>query len=335
MVAKNDDKSKKHDKTNPTCNNHTKTQKQIFYEDFLGIPYSTKLFKKIKKYAKKHFNRFSAIIIAISTIGLWIIRALGYTYQSAQLSVYNIDKSYIMLTDNFFLQIIQFISVLIVLFALNFVYFKIATKKEKNHKRKSKIIILYLIEMLNILFFAITQTNYGINQLILEFKSYTFITWITLFILLFGFVFVINLFGFQAAHLYSKKEITYNDTSTKREESNIFSYTTTILVFLSLLFVISYLYGRFEEQSRNSFKIIAEEVNSYVDDDVSFKTSNDNICTLYAVVYENENIYILCQLHKTTNGVSINKNCQKVVLKDNLVTYNITNIYDIQYQDNN
>lgn len=302
--------------------------------DFFGIESFIKYFLKVDKYARKHFNRFSAILLAITTIGIWIIRSFGYSYQSGKLSIYNIDKSYVCIDNNFFLQVIEFIAVGIFYCVINFIYFHVATKNEKC--KFFKISFMYICEMLFVLSIAVLKTNYGINGFISELSGYSFGTWIFLIILLFIIILSFNSLGIQMVHFQKKREKNKNQNSYKKtkkskEQNSIFSLIISVIIFLSFVLIICYIWGMFEEKQRTTFKIIQEQTEDPLTDSNVFKLQDNDTYRLYAVVYENMDIYILCQLNKSENGISINTNYQKIVSKENLETNTVNDIYKIKY----
>ena len=310
------------------------TETSNAFLDYFGFDIIRKHYKKISEYTQKHFEKYSALLVATTTLGIWIIRAFGYAYQSGKLSVYNIDKSYIALDDNFFLQIIEFIAVGIFFIAVNYVYFCVATKKDSSKfqlKRKCRKAILYMVEILIILAFIILQKNYSFDSFFKELRDYSFSTWIALIIMLLVLVCSINIFGIQIVH--SKYKKTKNDIvnpSDKPTEANTqLRFIITMLVFLSILTMISYIGGVFEERQRTNYKIIAEQTEESMINSAVF-TFHDNVNSfLYVIVYENKDVYILCQLEKSENKIIIDTNYQKIVSKDNLETYSVNNIYKI------
>lgn len=80
-----------------------------------------KVIKKCKEIAEKDFTKFSALFVAVMTVGLWVIKGMWYAYQTGRFSVYGIDSCYIS-SDNesILLQIIQMTAVLVVLFSINY-----------------------------------------------------------------------------------------------------------------------------------------------------------------------------------------------------------------------
>lgn len=314
------------------------TEKNNIFLDYFGFKTLNKLYKKISEYAQNHFKKFSALLVATTTLGIWIIRALGYAYQSGKLSVYKIDKSYISLDDNFLLQIIEFIAVGIFFIAVNYIYFCVSTKEDNTRfhiKRKCRKTILYMTEVLIILVFIIIQKNYSLDKFFKELQSYSFAMWISLIIALLVLVCSINIFGIQIA--YSNNRKTRNDVvnpSVKSAQTNNqFLFIMTMFGFLAVLIIISYICGLFGERQRTNYKIIAEQTEEPITNPTVFTFQDNTSSFLYAIVYENQDVYILCQLQKLDNEITIDKNYQRIVPKDNLETYNVDNIYKIQFME--
>ena len=62
-----------------------------------------KVIKKCKEIAEKDFTKFSALFVAVMTVGLWVIKGMWYAYQSGRFSVYGIASCYITSDDESFL----------------------------------------------------------------------------------------------------------------------------------------------------------------------------------------------------------------------------------------
>ncbi|MCH5280997.1 MAG: hypothetical protein J1E61_05960 [Lachnospiraceae bacterium] len=294
-----------------------------------------RLYRKIRIYAKKHFEKFSAMLIAITTICIWIIRSLGYTFQSAKFSVYNINKSYISLNDNFFLEIIEYIAIMVFWLFMNLIYFIIATQEDNNKfhiKRHLKKSLFFIFEILFILFISFLQSSYRILDVIREVANYTSTTWCVLLILLIFYIFIINLPGIRYAHLINKKNIVkgLSEDEKKVVKSNPLFSLLLVVFMVSFLTIYTYVCGMFIESQKSIFKVIYEESEGQLTDENVFELENAMICSIYAIVYENEDVYILCQLYKSDDGIKIDKKYQKIIPKHNIETY-ITNIYKIDY----
>lgn len=312
------------------------------FQEIFNVKLLKVLIKKVRHYAKKHFNRFSAILVAVTTIGLWLIRACGYIYQSAKLAVYNIDKSYISLDDNFFLQIIEGLVAVIIIIVMNYIYFCVAANEDgtKLHlKRKCHLMFLGIIESLLVIGYAILEINYGIDGFIKEIRAYSFATWIKfIMILVIGF-FSYNSIGILAICSKRKAQKDNNKVScddkkrVKRKNKRKESFRLLIMAVVMLAFVCLYIYvcGMFRENHRVTYKVILEQTEEDMTDNKIFSFENDDKYLLYIVVYENEDVYILCQLYKSEGEISIDTNYQRLVSKYDIVTYTCDDIYKISY----
>ena len=50
------------------------------------------LFDDVKMMASKDFAKFSTILAAFFSIGIWLIKSIWYAYMSGKFAVYRIDK---------------------------------------------------------------------------------------------------------------------------------------------------------------------------------------------------------------------------------------------------
>lgn len=313
--------------------------KSNIFLDYIGLTYLNTLYIKLSTYAKNDFSKFSAIFAAAITVGIWFIRTCGYVYQSGKLSLYNIDKSYISLDDNFFLQIIEVFAVEIFFIIVNYVYFYISTKEDntKLHiKRKFRKLLFYIIEILSVLFFIAIRNSYSFKSIIKEFQSYSCLTWLSLTSMLLVLAALFNVLGIQAVHSkYRASQINTANPPKKgicmRKYNSHFAIIIAIFVFSSLFAIFVYFFSIFNENQRTNYKIITEQVEELTNNNTDFVFQDNTIYQLYAVVFENEDIYIVCQLQKSENEITIDKNYQRILSKENVITYNFSNIYNIHY----
>lgn len=122
-----------------------------------------KVIKKCKEIAEKDFTKFSALFVAVMTVGLWVIKGMWYAYQSGRFSVYGIASCYITSDDeSFLLQIIQLAAVLIVWFGINYLFYTILVSEDetKYHwKRKLKSVVFWIVEMLLLLIMVLITSR--------------------------------------------------------------------------------------------------------------------------------------------------------------------------------
>lgn len=311
-------------------------------KDLFGINFFKELFTTIIDYARDNFEKFSALFIAVITTGIWLIRAVGYCYQSGALSVYNISRSYIEIDNNFFYQIIQVIAVLVILFITNFILTFLLLKPDQSkfhYKRKFNIFLFIIFEMTVIFSIVLISSNTSLISLFKDIESSSLtsnlLTFTVLFFVLLLFTLVINIFGIEIA-LYQKKskQNSTADTTSHSDSSNEskIALLITIFIVISIFLPCSYLYGKVEENQRTTYKIIEEPLNSTdsTDKKFIFTSSEKNSYKLSAVIYENKDIYILARLYKEDDKIILDKYYQKIIGKDDIITYTYDNIYNIK-----
>ena len=315
------------------------------FSEYFELDFLNDCLKKVHNYAKEHFERFCTLFVAITAIFGWLIRGYGYAYQSAKLSVYNINKSYITLNENFFLEIIKYICLGIGYLLINYIYVYVyfANKKDtvKFHfRRKVCIFFLFVIEGGGILLLAILQGKQNIFDFYREMRGYNGITLLVCFILLFGTAILYNLLGIQIVRSTKKRRKDIEDVTTNMPKPTISNKYTSFIMWVSPVLAMPLLVlgvsGFFMETQRTSFKVVPEQMleaqsNNDLTDGTIFRLKDNNQYSLYAVVFENEDVYILCQLSKFEGKISLDRDCQKIVSKDGLITYNVKNIFEISY----
>lgn len=315
------------------------------FSEYFELDFLNGCLKKLHKYAKKHFNRFCTLLVAITAILGWLIRGYGYAYQSAKLSVYNIDNSYIALNDNFFLEVMKYIGFGIGYLLINYIYCWVyfANKKDtgKFHfMRKMRIFFLFVIEGIAILVLVIIQGNYNILDFLNEMRGYNTITLLVYSILLFVTAVLYNLLGIHIVFSAKRRRKDMEDVTTNMPKLTISNKYISFIMGVSVILAIPLLFfgasGLLMEKQRTSFKVIPEQIveaqsNDDLMDRTTFRLIDNNQYSLYAAVFENEEVYILCQLSKSEGEISLDRDCQKIVSKDGLITYNVKNIFQITY----
>ena len=159
-----------------------------------------KVIKKCKEIAEKDFTKFSALFVAVMTVGLWVIKGMWYAYQSGRFSVYGIASCYITSDDeSFLLQIIQLAAVLIVWFGINYLFYTILVSEDetKYHwKRKLKSVVFWIVEMLLLLIMVLITSRVSIINLI---KDSTVESVVMLLIVLAFVCAAVNIYGIEFA----------------------------------------------------------------------------------------------------------------------------------------
>ena len=93
-----------------TSSKNNDTASTLFI-NFLGLNNYKSILNTIFEYAKKNFQKFCALFSTFTFILFWYIKALAYCYQSGLFHAYNISSYYINISDNFFLQLIEYLAI--------------------------------------------------------------------------------------------------------------------------------------------------------------------------------------------------------------------------------
>ena len=85
------------------------------------------------------------------------------------------------------------------------------------------------------------------------------------------------------------------------------------------------------ERSRNSYKIIKEEITieHLFSTEYEYTIDNEKVL-LYAIIYENNDIYILSPIHYVNFESAIDKKQTKIIEKNDIVTLQCDNIHQIK-----
>lgn len=301
-----------------------------------------KVIKKCKEIAEKDFTKFSALFVAVMTVGLWVIKGMWYAYQTGRFSVYGIDSCYIS-SDNesILLQIIQMTAVLVVLFSINYIYYKISVSEDKSKfhwRRKLRLLGYWLTEMF--LLFILVLITSGINIIDLI-KDSTANNVVVLLIAIIFACFVVNIYGIEFAiekKLSSRKRKKLESKAEKKkdiEEENqhkrngknmIFAVFITVAVEMLLM----YIFGIVLENDRASYKLVLVEQETSEDSQYIFQYQSGQMnYTICPIVFENSDYYILTRIYKRDGKIEIDYEYQKIIGKTDIETFNCENIYEI------
>lgn len=301
-----------------------------------------KVIKKCKEIAEKDFTKFSALFVAVMTIGLWVIKGMWYAYQTGRFSVYGIDSCYIS-SDNesILLQIIQMTAVLVVLFSINYIYYKISVSEDKSKfhwRRKLRLLVYWLTEIF--LLFILVLITSGINIIDLI-KDSTANNVVVLLIAIIFACFVVNIYGIEFAiekKLSSRKRKKLESKAEKKkdiEEENqhkrngknmIFAVFITVALEILLMYILGITY----ENGRSAYKIVLVEQEADEDSKYIFRYQSRQMnYTICPIVFENSDYYILTRLYKREGKIEMDYEYQKIIEKTDIETFNCENIYGI------
>lgn len=292
---------------------------------------------KLKRMEKEEFGKFSAIITVLFTIGIWFVKGLWYSFWSGRLSIYNIDRGYIHVdNDSVLMEIIRMGAVLIIWLFVNYFYCRFIFDKNDlrfTWKRFGKKILFWGIEMVLVswLLLSNSQTNplelfreTGLGGII----SVFFLMWLTcLMINLFALEYI---YGVKREGRKRKKEKIVNRRIRRSVKEIIFTFGFTVSIELVMFFFL----GTQAEQSRNEFKMIMTKVEEDTETKYIIQSGVDKEkYTIYPVVYENEDCYILTRIYKENEEIKIDYDYQKVISKENVETKYTNNIFSIEQEN--
>lgn len=299
------------------------------------------IIKKVSEYANKDFVQFSAIVTVIFTCGIWGIRSVWYAFCSGRFSVYNIDNCYINSdSNNTFLQLIMVLSIIVLFVGLNYLYYKLSMREDKSKfawRRKAEKLIFWIMEMLILFSYLIVQTNVSVKDLIREGNvKYFFGMFIALFVICFN----INLIGIEC--VWSKKSRLRHEEKEKRtknekDEEFKWEYKKSLRLGIFAVFAIAvgvlsmYINGIICENSRTEYKVIICEVAEKLENKYCFSDEDKDV-SIYPIVYENEDCYILSRIYNENGEIKLDYDYQQIVSKENQETYMISNIYEINVE---
>ena len=301
-----------------------------------------KVIKKCKEIAEKDFTKFSALFVAVMTVGLWVIKGMWYAYQSGRFSVYGIASCYITSDDeSFLLQIIQLAAVLIVWFGINYLFYTILVSEDetKYHwKRKLKSVVFWIVEMLLLLIMVLITSRVSIINLI---KDSTVESVVMLLIVLAFVCAAVNIYGIEFAiekkfsdrkkkKLKSKLEKQKDIDDGNQHKRNSKNMIFTVFITVALEILLMYIFGIVLENDRDSYKLVLVEQETSEDSQYIFQYQSGQMnYTICPIVFENSDYYILTRLYKRDGKIEMDYEYQKIIEKTDTETFNCENIYGI------
>lgn len=294
--------------------------------------------EKVRKYARKDFTKFSAIVAVMFSVGVWVIKSFWYTYFSGKFSVYKIDKSYIDTnSDNIFLQVMMFASLLIICIVINYTYYKISVADDSSkfhYKRGLRKFRFWVIEILIFSIYFVLASNIPLVDLI---KDATPKNLLSFLIIVFFCCFMIKVYAIEFAIQDKIKKKTVNkkinkEVSNESKNKNwikekIFLVIVTVAVELVAINVAS---SRIE-MNRCDYKVIMieSEENAETIFDI-LCVNNNNKYRIYPIVFEDKDCYIVTRLYYEDNEIKIDYNYQRIIEKSGQAIMFVDNIYKIR-----
>lgn len=300
----------------------------------LGLTHLNHYITEILSYAKNNFEKFSAMLAILTTIGLWTFKSFGYFYQIGKFLPYHIDKCYVNINNNFFFQIVQSFAIIIFFLLVNFIFIDVLTQNDQSrfhYKKIGNILLLMIFEIVILFIFVSYKSNLNLVATLKEIKGYSFVQTLIFLILLLILFAIFNSLGISIL-VSNRKQVSSTDSNAPLSLSAAFkTFLIAAIIVLPFLFAFTYYLGIQEEKVRTDFKVITEEITYPADisnENYIFTDSeNQTAHIFYPIVFENEDIYILCRLYQDSNSCKLDTSFQKVIEKNNVNSIYIDNIY--------
>lgn len=267
---------------------------------------------------------YITIFTTATTVFSFALRGLWYSYQCGYFHALNIDMSYLKMDETFSLYaVLGFIVIMLLFLGTNIVaYWCVA------NKRSLWFIGPLILETVIFFFYVsmMTQTD-GLEimtDIIQNRQGKAYLGLVIRVIILF---ILVNLYGmvygiFQRIWKLPKQ---HNVRFLPQNEKDI----KAILIYFSVIFVftISYAWwiGVSNGNNKTDFKVTIMRSDSLeenvLEDKYIFNGSEENVLyNLYAVLYENEESYLLAYMYYDKSQLHIDKEKQKVIGKEAVVT---------------
>ena len=308
--------------------------------------------------------KFVSIVTSIATaIVFFLCKILYFSYYKGVYSVYNLDDSYInMSNDAVIIKIIKTLFITVLLIISNYWFYLVGTSEDNGWlrlKRKGKTFGYILLEMMIIVCVSTVPTDFTIIQVLKEFFKSSAVEKIKLLILALLVVCMINMMAivicieknerfFRLIYnkiikkfftwIYDKiknndKQDNVNEKTKKDERYSFIGRILIVVVCISIALcletIIMYSAGKTNEQNRKDFRVIIEKAEK--DEETEFKIEKEKI-NIYRIIYEDNNGYIVSKIDKEVleKNNDISKVFeQKKVKKENIETYYCEDIYDM------
>lgn len=281
--------------------------------------------EKIKKIVKEDFAKFSAFAAVIFSVGLWIIKSIWYTYLLGKFSVYNIDECYINANnEKVILQIVQLASILVVWILIDYMYYKILVAEDKSWKKRIKILIFWIAEMVFIFF---TFLRYYVDEI----SKRNILSYIIalLFICLMINIFAIEFWIEEQLKRKKAKKIDNQESGNiiKKRIKNMF---LIVIITIAIELISAFWSARNTEYDRCGYKVIMVQSEKATESEFFIEYGEDkNKYEIYPIAYENEDCYIVTRLCNENGKIKIDYNYQKIIEKEGQETIYVENIYNI------
>ena len=278
---------------------------------------ANKVKKLMRKYWKDAFPILCAMISGFIAVCGWYINILAFSYNAARLSLYHVSTAYISDNSNTIFRIIYGVASGALILVSNYI---VITFYRNISKKKWNIlyIVVFILWEIVVIWCGIVFTAFSQPMNILwGFFKFDVGQKILIIILLLVCVLLINfcLVGELICKIMSvirncrkvskkKEEIETEEVKEDKTEINIIlNICTAAVISMALLLILTWVFGQSIERQNGGYKVI--EANELIERNYV----SDLDTKYYAVVFENQNVYIICPLHPLEN--SQDSNCEK------------------------
>lgn len=276
---------------------------------------------------------------------VWTLKSIWYFFYLGKFACYGIDSSYINAeSENVFLQIIYTIALLVVWFYANLLFYRIATYKKSKIVRIGKLIVLCVIEGLILFIVVMGMSNTNVFKLIREMNMKIFLVFVivqSLLVIAVNTFAISSLWGKWIENREKKRKKSPKKNSVKRKSKDdsvdinkntqkvrtIVAFIGTLSVMLFLIFGASWFCERF----RTNYKIIMDD-NVMQENEMVVLNPENKEGVVYIVIHEDEDEYIVTKLSKIGSEMVMDYDYLKSISKENIATYYVRDIYDIDYK---
>lgn len=285
----------------------------------------------------KTLKEYVTIISLVVTGVAFILRGMIYFYWCGYFEAFHIDKGYLSVSsDNSLYFVLLLVGAATVVCAMNYWVYLCYRNRDK-----ATYIITLIIEyiLFSAFIFYLLYVEDGQSFEYFQATGWDGVTYVCKEALFY--IVVFNIYGV----MYSFICEVYQKVSRGKLFESVFKGALEILkienikellAFIISLLVVSSVLGAFlffqgmnRAESKKDFRIIEEIYDAdidIVDEKYLFATDRQVRKQYYVVLYETEEKYILASLYVDTQGVEKDVNRQKVISKDDIVTYYCWNI---------
>lgn len=295
---------------------------------FIGIKNGKEIVEQTGEFARHEFEKFCAILSVFVSIIYVLGRTCVYTYQSTRLAIYHIDMCQYVDNDNWIYQLIQSIVIAVLVFACNFGYF-CARKKTK------LIVIESIFTFVGVGIFS--GVFWDMIKLFLYHKE-QWLKYIVIFIIMcflsIATVVACNLYAIVQCKSIRNTGVVSSETNDECSTSRINNVVVIVVAGISIsvfLIFLSLGMGNLNEKNKSEYKVVEQllkedEISKYKEDRLfpAIEQHNGNSeekYLRYAIVYENEDKYMLCPLSLQDGELYLDENMLMMVSNDELTTY--------------